>query len=109
MNEYITYIKQQKRKSDLHEMINSELIAIRSINNKKHAAQDAVNERLMHEIAAAQGEIAKKAIRLWKEEQLARTEDDLNSFITSSNLNIAATNNTVLKSTPKNGLKIQEN
>lgn len=84
MNEYITYMEQQKKKSDLHEMINSEVEAIRSLNLRKKTAQDSVNENLMNEIATAQGEIAEKAIRLWKERQLERVEQDLTSFIKSN-------------------------
>jgi hypothetical protein len=84
MNEYVTFMEQQKRKSDLHEMINSEIEAIRSLNERKKTAQDSVNERLMTEIANAQGEIAEKAIRLWKERQLRRVEQDPTSFVSSN-------------------------
>lgn len=84
MNEYVTFIEQQKRKSDLHEMINSEIDAIRSLNEKKKIAQDTVNERLMTEIANAQGEIAEKAIKLWKERQLRLVEQDPTSFVSSN-------------------------
>lgn len=84
MNEYVTFMEQQKRKSDLHEMINSEIEAIRSLNERKKTAQDAVNDRLMTEIANAQGEIAEKAIKLWKERQLRRVEQNPTSFVSSN-------------------------
>jgi len=42
MNEYVTFMEQQKRKSDLHEMINSEIEAIRSLNERKKTAQDTL-------------------------------------------------------------------
>jgi hypothetical protein len=84
MNEYVTFMEQQKRKSDLHEMINSEIEAIRSLNERKKSAQDIVNERLMTEIANAQGEIAEKAIKLWKERQLRRVEQNPTSFVSSN-------------------------
>jgi len=84
MNEYVTFMEQQKRKSDLHEMINSEIEAIRSLNEKKKTAQDSVNDRLMTEIAHAQGEIAEKAIKLWKERQLRRVEQNPTSFVSSN-------------------------
>jgi len=81
MNEYVTFLEQQKRKSDLHELINSEIEGIRSINEKKKTAQDTVNEKLMTEIATAQGEIAEKAIRLWKTKQLANVDSNLDDFV----------------------------
>jgi hypothetical protein len=84
MNEYVTFMEQQKRKSDLHEIINSEIEAIRSLNERKKTAQDSVNERLMTEIANAQGEIAEKAIKLWKERQLRQVEQNPISFISSN-------------------------
>lgn len=84
MNEYVTFMEQQKRKSDLHEMINSEIEAIRSLNERKKTAQDSVNDRLMTEIAHAQGEIAEKAIKLWKERQLRRVEQNPTSFVSSN-------------------------
>lgn len=84
MNEYVTFMEQQKRKSDLHEMINSEIEAIRSLNERKKTAQDSVNNRLMTEIAHAQGEIAEKAIKLWKERQLRRVEQNPTSFVSSN-------------------------
>ncbi|MGR6088317.1 MAG: DUF4407 domain-containing protein [Arcticibacter sp.] len=84
MNEYVVFMEQQKRKSDLHEMINSEIEAIRSLNERKKTAQDTVNERLMTEIANAQGEIAEKAIKLWKERQLRSVEQNPTSFVSSN-------------------------
>jgi len=84
MNEYVTFMEQQKRKSDLHEIINSEIEAIRSLNERKKTAQDSVNERLMTEIANAQGEIAEKAIKLWKERQLRQVEQNPTSFVSSN-------------------------
>jgi len=84
MNEYVTFMEQQKRKSDLHEMTNTEIDAIRSLNDRKKTAQDSVNERLMSEIANAQGEIAEKAIKLWKEGQLKLVEQNPTSYISSN-------------------------
>ena len=81
MNEYITFLEQQKRKSDLHELINSEIEAIRSMNEKKKTAQDTVNEKLMTEIATAQGEIGEKAIRLWKAKQLVKVDNNFEDFV----------------------------
>ena len=84
MNEYVTFMEQQKRKSDLHEMINSEIEAIRSLNERKKTAQDTVNEKLMTEIANAQGEIAEKAIKLWKARQLRSVDQNPTSFVSSN-------------------------
>ena len=84
MNEYVTFMEQQKRKSDLHEIINSEIESIRSLNERKKTAQDSVNERLMTEIANAQGEIAEKAIKLWKERQLREVDQNPTSFVSSN-------------------------
>lgn len=84
MNEYVTFMEQQKRKSDLHELINSEIEAMRSINERKKTAQDSVNERLMTELANAQGEIAGRAIKLWKDRQLRSVEQNPTAFVSST-------------------------
>lgn len=81
MNEYITYLEQQKRKSDLHESINSEIETIRSINKQRKTTQDSVNEKLMNEIAKAQGEISEKALRLWKFKQFVKMDENLEDFV----------------------------
>lgn len=83
MNEYEVMINQQKRKSDLHEMINTELAGIRSVNDKKHIAQEAVNEKIMTVIAEAQSEIAEKAIKLWKLQQMDKLDNDVGAFVKS--------------------------
>jgi hypothetical protein len=84
MNEYVIQMEQKKRMSDLHQMINSEIEAIRSLTERKRTAQDTVNERLMIEIANAQGEIAEKAIRLWKEKQMRKVELSPDLFVRSN-------------------------
>jgi Domain of unknown function (DUF4407) len=83
MNEYEVMLKQKKRQSDLHELINAEVAAIRSINIKKGIAQEAINEKIMSGIADAQSDIAEKAIRIWHLEQLQKVEDNVGDFIKS--------------------------
>lgn len=83
MNEYEVVLDQQKRKSDLHELINSELAGIRSINTKKYIAQEAVNEKIMNTIAEVQGDIADKAIRIWQLQQLKEVEENVEAFVKS--------------------------
>ncbi|RXK60039.1 DUF4407 domain-containing protein [Lacibacter luteus] len=83
MNEYEVFIEQQKRKSDIHQLINSEIEAVRSINEKTVTAQNAVNEKLMKIIAEAQGEIAEKAVRLWKLQQLKKIDENVEQYVES--------------------------
>ncbi len=83
MNEYEVALQQKKRQSDLHELINSELEGIRSINNRKRIAQDAINEKVMNLIAEAQNDISEKAIRLWQLEQLKKVDDNVEAFVSS--------------------------
>ena len=83
MNEYEIFIQQQKRKSDLHELINLELEAIHSINTRRSIAQNAINEKVMTTIAEVQGEIAEKAIRLWQLQQLKKVDENVEAFVAS--------------------------
>ncbi|MFN8288956.1 MAG: DUF4407 domain-containing protein [Chitinophagaceae bacterium] len=83
MNEYEVFIQQQKRKSDIHELINSEIEAIRAINIKKSLAQNAINEKVMTAIADAQAAIAEKAIRLWQVQQMKKVDDNVEDFVQS--------------------------
>ena len=83
MNEYEVMLQQKRRQSDLHELINAEVSAIRSINIKKNIAQEAINEKIMTGIADAQSDIADKAIKLWHLEQLQKVEDNVGGFIKS--------------------------
>lgn len=83
MNEYVVFVEQQKRKSDLHELMNAEIEAIQSINSRKTIAQNAINEKVMELVSNAQKEIAEKSIRLWKLQQLARVDEDVTAFVHS--------------------------
>jgi hypothetical protein len=83
MNEYEIFIQQQKRKSDLHELINLEMEAIHSINARKSIAQNAINDKVMTTIAEVQGEIAEKAIRLWQLQQLKKVDENVEAFVQS--------------------------
>lgn len=83
-NEYIAFLEQQKRKSDLHEHINFELLLSRSVNEKRNRTQDIINEKVLQEIAIAQSEIAEKAILQWKAQQLNKAEKTPEDFIKST-------------------------
>lgn len=89
--EYLIFLNQQKKKSDIHNIINQEIESIRTFNNQRKLAQDRANQTLMDEIANAQGEIAKKAIGLWKNEQLKKVDENLNGFIRTANSNSSFT------------------
>jgi hypothetical protein len=84
MNEYIAYVEEQKRKSDLHEQLNSELLLSRSVNEKRNKTQDLINDKILGEIASAQGEIAEKAIGRWKAKQLTKVDNNPEHFIKTS-------------------------
>jgi len=86
MNEYEISLQQKKRQSDLHELINSELEGVRSINTKRKIAQDAINEKVMNLIVDAQSDIAEKAIRFWQLQQLKKVEENVEAFVVSKTI-----------------------
>lgn len=79
--DYIVFLGEQKKKSDLHELINSEIQAIRSLHERKNTAQDHANQMIMEAIAEAQAAIATKAINLWKEKQLSEVGENVEDFV----------------------------
>ena len=81
MDEYLIALDQQKRKSDKHEAINTEIETSRSISNQKNNAQNEINAKLMNGIANAQGEIFDKAIQLWKYKQFLKIDENVDDFV----------------------------
>lgn len=83
MNETLIIAKQQQRKVVFEENLKSDNEAISSINSKRKQAQDIVNGKLINVIADAQGEIAEKAIDIWKNKQFEKVEEDIDKFIST--------------------------
>lgn len=81
MNEYAIWLEQQQRKSDLHEQVNHAYESSRDANKKSRDTQQLINDDILKEVAIAQAEIARKAIREWKEKQLLKAEQEPDSFI----------------------------
>jgi Domain of unknown function (DUF4407) len=84
MDEYLVDLEQKKRQSDRHQEINAEIESYNDVNQIRKERQNKVNGRVMDEIASAQGEIAAKAIEVWKEKQLNEVDINLEAFITTS-------------------------
>jgi hypothetical protein len=81
MNEYIVWLDQQKKKSDLHEKINNEIESVKAANKKSRDAQHLINDDILKEVALAQSEIARKAIDLWKKKELDKVGSEPDHFI----------------------------
>lgn len=81
MNEYEVWINQQKRKSDLHEEINKSIETSRAANKKSRETQDIINSEILREVALAQVEVTKHAIKKWKDSELLKVEQDVSEFI----------------------------
>jgi hypothetical protein len=84
MKEYEIELQQEKLKSDLHQKINEELEASRSLHTAKRAALEPVLENLMYKTALAQGEVAEKGIEYWKQRQLQKVAANPRAFVASS-------------------------
>ena len=81
MNEYEVWINQQKRKSDLHEEINKSIQTSRAANKKSRETQEIINNEILREVASAQAEVTKHAIKKWKYSELLKVEQDVSEFI----------------------------
>lgn len=79
--EYEHFIQQKMFISNLNDTINTELKISTEKNQNKLDAEVRANEELMNEIALAQAEIAKEAVRKWKVEELRKLSDGTDHII----------------------------
>ncbi|TFF33633.1 DUF4407 domain-containing protein [Mucilaginibacter psychrotolerans] len=74
---------QRQKLKEIKILYEAENKAIDSINTKKQQTQDALNAELLTEIANSQGEIARVAIRIWKNKMIKKVQENVDDFIRS--------------------------
>jgi hypothetical protein len=83
--DYEKTIEQKIKISELNDTVNTEMRISTERNRIKLEAELKANEELMNEIAAAQAEIAKEAVKKWKEKELNKLANGQNDVIDSGN------------------------
>lgn len=76
-----------KRISDLNDEVNTEVQISTQKNKERFAAEVLANKDLMERIAKTQAELLQTAIDKWREEELARINENPSMYI-QSNSNI---------------------
>lgn len=80
-------ILSDKRISDLNDEVNTE-VQISTLKNKERlAAETLANKELMEKIARTQAELLQTAIEKWREEELAKINEDPSMYIQSNTTN----------------------
>lgn len=73
-----------KRISDLNDEINTEVQISTQKNKERLAAEALANKELMERIAKAQAELLQTAIDKWREEELAKINENPSAYIQSN-------------------------
>jgi hypothetical protein len=81
--DYEKTIEQKIKISELNDTVNTEMRISTERNRIKLEAELKANEELMNEIAAAQAEIAKEAVKKWKEKELNKLANGQNDVVDS--------------------------
>ena len=76
-----------KRISDLNDNINTEVQISTQKNKERLEAEVLANKKLMEKIAKAQAELLQTAIDKWREEELAKINEDPSMYIQSNTTN----------------------
>ena len=76
-----------KRISDLNDEVNTEVQISTQKNKDRLAAEALANKELMEKIAKAQAELLQTAIDKWREEELAKIEENPSEYIQSNTTN----------------------
>lgn len=76
-----------KRISDLNDEVNTEVQISTQKNKDRLAAEALANKELMGKIAKAQAELLQTAIDKWREEELAKIEENPSEYIQSNTTN----------------------
>ena len=74
-----------KRKSDLNDEINTEVQISTEKNRQRLEAEVLANKELMESIAKAQAELLQTAINKWREEELAKINENPSAYIKTNN------------------------
>lgn len=78
-------ILSSKKKSDLNDIINTEVLISTKKNHQRLEAEVLANKELMEKIAKAQAELLHTAIDKWREEELAKINENPSAYIQTSN------------------------
>jgi len=70
-----------KRKSDLNDEINTEVLISTEKNRQRLEAEVLANKELMEKIAKTQAELLQTAIEKWREEELAKINENPSAYI----------------------------
>lgn len=74
-----------KRKSDLNDEINTEVQISTEKNHQRLEAEVLANKELMEKIAKTQAELLQTAIDKWREEELAKINENPSAYIKTNN------------------------
>lgn len=74
-----------KRKSDLNDEINTEVQISTEKNRQRLEAEVLANKELMEKIAKTQAELLQTAIDKWREEELAKINENPSAYIKTNN------------------------
>ena len=75
----------EKRISDLNDNINTEVMISTEKNRQRHEAEIQANKELMEKIAKAQAELLQTAIDKWREEELAKINENPSVYFKTDN------------------------
>jgi uncharacterized protein YoxC len=75
-----------KKKSDLNDVINTEVQISTEKNRQRLEAEVLANKELMEKIAKTQAELLNTAIEKWREEELAKIKENPSEYIKSNNV-----------------------
>lgn len=81
--------RSQKKISDINDQINTSVMISTEQNKNRLEAEIKANKELLDKIALAQAEVLSKAIEKWREEELAKVEQNPGAYIkatTSTNI-----------------------
>ena len=74
-----------KKKSDLNDEINTEVQISTEKNRQRLEAEVLANKELMEKIAKTQAELLNTAIEKWREEELAKINENPSAYIKTNN------------------------
>ena len=78
-------VMSDKRISDLNDEINTEVLISTQKNKERLEAEVLANKELMEKIAKTQAELLNTAIEKWREEELAKINENPSAYIKTNN------------------------
>lgn len=78
----------KKQESNLNGTINTDILISTENNQQRHNIEVLANKELMEKIATVQAELLQNAIDKWKEEELAKINDNPSAYIKTNNCSV---------------------